>query len=330
MSRNIAITAADGQTGFLIAELILTNTLFSRKVSSVTALVTDPNSDKAKELEQMGAVVLPHKIGHEQEMIKALTDAHVDTICLIPPPHKKKYDVTAELVQITRKAGVPNVLFISSVGCDLADPRRQPRLREFIELETLVLSSKGDPNTPTGHSPCVIRAGFYAENLLLYAPQAQNEGKLPLPIGKDHKFAPVALGDVAQVAAHVLTGKGKHGFDDRHRGQLMVITGPMLATGDELATAASKALGVEMKFEDIPEAEAKKVLKLQSDSDDSEKEYLLEYYSLVREGKTNYISTTAFHDVTGQHPQEPDEFFEIYAEELKPKDAHRNKRRKQA
>ena len=69
------------------------------------------------------------------------------------------------------------------------------------------------------------RPGFYAENLLLYAPQAQKEGVLPLPIGENHKFAPIALGDVAQVAAHVLSGKGKHGFNDKHRGQLIVLTG---------------------------------------------------------------------------------------------------------
>jgi hypothetical protein len=31
--------------------------------------------------------------------------------------------------------------------------------------------------------------------------------------------------DVAELAAHVLTGKGKHGFSDRHRGQLMTMTG---------------------------------------------------------------------------------------------------------
>lgn len=37
-------------------------------------------------------------------------------------------------------------------------------------------------------------AGFYAENLLVYAPQAKTEGVLPLPIGENHKFAPVALG----------------------------------------------------------------------------------------------------------------------------------------
>lgn len=48
---------------------------------------------------------------------------------------------------------------------------------------------------------------------------------MPLPIGELHKFPPIALGDVAQVAAHVLTGKGKKGFNDKHRGQLMVLTG---------------------------------------------------------------------------------------------------------
>ena len=59
-----------------------------------------------------------------------------------------------------------------------------------------------------------------------------------------------------QVAAQVFSGKGKHGFDDKHRGQLMVVTGPTLATRSELATAASQALGMELQFEYISEAEA--------------------------------------------------------------------------
>jgi hypothetical protein len=37
-------------------------------------------------------------------------------------------------------------------------------------------------------------AGFYAENLLLYSQQAQEEGVLPIPLGSNHKFAPIALG----------------------------------------------------------------------------------------------------------------------------------------
>jgi hypothetical protein len=32
------------------------------------------------------------------------------------------------------------------------------------------------------------------ENLLVYGPQAKKEGVIPLPVGENHKFAPVALG----------------------------------------------------------------------------------------------------------------------------------------
>jgi len=328
MSRKICVTAVDGNTGFTITELLLTHTKFKNKFDTICGLTIHPSSAKAKELGKLGASIIAHKHGREREMVKMLKETGCDTLCLIPPAHAEKFDIVVELVSAAKKANVQNVLFISSVGCDLAERDKQPHLREFVDLESIVLSTKGDPKTAAGHSPAVIRAGFYAENLLLYAPQAQKEGIIPLPIGNEHKFAPVALGDVALLAAHVLTGKGKHGFDDKHRGQLMILTGPMLAGGDELATAASEALGVDMKFENISEAEAKKVLHHQSQSDASEKQYVLEYYSLVREGKTNYISTTAFVNVTGQHPQEPTDFFKVYAEEFKPE--HPKKKQKMA
>ena len=73
-------------------------------------------------------------------------------------------------------------------------------------------------------------------------------------------------------------------------------------------------------------AEAKRVLHAQSKSDESEKEYLLEYYSLVREGKTNYISTLAFHDITGSHPMEPPEFFKMYAASFLPEHTHKKRK----
>jgi uncharacterized protein YbjT (DUF2867 family) len=330
MSRNVCITAGDGHTGFLIAELLLTDDNFSKQLASVSVLSLHPTSARAKELAQMGATVIPHHPGRERAMVQTLKQSGCDTVCLIPPAHKDKFDITTELVTATKKAGVPNILFISSAGCDLAERDKQPHLRSFIDLETLVMSAKGDKSTPTGHSPCVIRAGFYAENLLNYATQTRKEGLLPIPIGQDHLMAPIALGDVAQVAAHVLSGQGKNGFDDAHRGQLIVLTGPRLCSGHELAQVASKALGIELQFEDISENEAKKVLKAQSDSDPSELQYLLEYYSLVREGKTNYISTSAFVNITGGHPQEPEDFFKVYEQEFKPtaQNGHTSKKRK--
>jgi len=325
MSRNVCITAVDGQTGFLIAELLLSNPTFSGKVDSVSGLTLHPTSAKCKELQKLGVNIITHKPGKVKDMAATLKASGADALCIIPPAHKEKFDITMELVAASKKAGVPNICLISSAGADMADAKKQPRLREFIDIEQLVMEAKGDANTPTGTSPVVVRAGFYAENLLNYSPQAK-EGLLPLPIGPNHKFAPIALGDVALVVAHVLSGKGKHGFDDKHRGQLIVLTGPMLAAGEELAEAARQALEVDMQFEDISVAEAKRVLHAQAPSDASEIQYLLEYYSLVKEGKTNYISTCAFHDITGQHPQEPVEFFKVYADEFKPE--HVSKKRK--
>lgn len=39
----------------------------------------------------------------------------------------------------------------------MADAKKQPRLREFIDIEQLVMEAKGDANTPTGTSPVVVR-----------------------------------------------------------------------------------------------------------------------------------------------------------------------------
>lgn len=160
MSRNVCITAAEGQTGFAIAELLLSEP-FSGKVDSVTALTMDPSHQKPKELAAMNAKVVRHVPGRERDVVKTLKETGCDTICLIPPAHAEKYDIAAELVRAAKKAGVPNVCLISSAGCDYADPKKQPRLREFIDLESMTLAAKGDPNTALGHSPVVIRWVIY-------------------------------------------------------------------------------------------------------------------------------------------------------------------------
>jgi hypothetical protein len=110
-----------------------------------------------------GAKIIPHKPGRVREMTKTLTDSECDTICLIPPAHKDKFDIAAELIAATKKANVPNVLLISSAGADMAERDKQPHLRQFIDLECMVMAAKGAGSTSTGHSPAIIRAGFYAE-----------------------------------------------------------------------------------------------------------------------------------------------------------------------
>lgn len=157
MSRNLAITAGDGQTGHLIAELILTNDDFSKKVNSVTITTLHPESERAKELEKMGAIIVPTTPSDKEGIVQAFRDAKIDTICLIPPASSNKLELTMEMVEAAKEADVQNVLFLSAAGCDMADEEKQPHLREFIHLESMVLAAKGDTSVKTGHSPCVLR-----------------------------------------------------------------------------------------------------------------------------------------------------------------------------
>ena len=158
MSRNVCVSAIDGQTGFLIAELLLTGHKFSSKVDSVCGLTLHPSSAKCKELQELGATIIPHKPGKEKDMAATLKESGADALCIIPPAHKDKFDITMELVAAGKKAGVPNVCLVSSAGADMADAKKQPRLREFIDIEQLVMDSKGDATTPSGTSPVVVRS----------------------------------------------------------------------------------------------------------------------------------------------------------------------------
>jgi hypothetical protein len=157
MSRKLCITAIDGQTGHLIAELLLTNQQFSKRVDAVVGFALDPTSPHCDALKNLGAEIEHHVPGTEREIVSLLKESGADTICIIPPAHTNKYEITLELVTAAKKAGIQNVCLLSSAGADMAEARKQPRLREFIEIENLVLSTKGDPSTPTGHSPVVIR-----------------------------------------------------------------------------------------------------------------------------------------------------------------------------
>ena len=155
--RNICVTAVDGQTGFLIAELLLTNPDFKTKFSSITGLSLHPTSEKCDELVKLGAKIIRHSPGRVRDMALVLKQSEADTICLIPPTHPDKYDITMELADAAKRADIPNVCLISSAGADMADEKEQPRLREFIHIENAVMDTKGDIGTQTGHSPVVIR-----------------------------------------------------------------------------------------------------------------------------------------------------------------------------
>lgn len=146
MSRNLAITAADSQIGHRIAELILTDAAFSGKIRSLTAVVTNSSSgERAKELG--GATTVVVVSGDKDGLVKALKDAEVDTLCLIPS--LAGCESATETLVAARDAGVQNVLLVSAAACDMAHETRQPRLCEYGRLETQVLGCRSDTGANT-------------------------------------------------------------------------------------------------------------------------------------------------------------------------------------
>ncbi|GAA5886322.1 hypothetical protein JCM6882_001604 [Rhodosporidiobolus microsporus] len=314
--RVIAVLSAEGYTGSSIIELLYTDGKYKGKFDKLVGVTFgDPVSPDVKQILEEYSVETTSIEEMDAEKIKSMG---IDTALIIPPARADKYEQVKQFLELAKQAKtVQNVVLLSSAGADYAEREKQPRLREFIDLEVLAMQPKSDPSTEdTGHSPCVVRAGFYLENLLLYSKQAQGEGKLPIPIDEDHKFAPVALGDVAQLLAYIVTSQGQHGLGDEVRGQMIVLTGPQMTAGPELAEAASQALGTKLEFQSIRESEAKKVLSREhgEDLDEAEREYLLEYYSLVREGKTNYCAgRPVFKQLLGVDLTEPTDFFKAYS-----------------
>ena len=156
MSRNLIITTGEGQTGHLIVELLLSDPQFSDKLKALHVTTFNPEHPHITEMADRVSVI-PAVPGKKDELVKSMKDANADTIMIIPPSVENKLEVTKEMIEATKEAGIPNVVLLSSAGCDLAERDTQPRLREFVDIETLVMQSKGDTETETGHSPCIIR-----------------------------------------------------------------------------------------------------------------------------------------------------------------------------
>ncbi|GAA5879428.1 hypothetical protein JCM1840_007034, partial [Sporobolomyces johnsonii] len=195
-ARKIAITAAEGYTGSAVIELLLTDGAYKDKFSSLVGLTfgADGTSEGSAVLNELGVETVDVLDADEAALEETLKDLEIDTLLLVPPARKDKTKLVKKVLNAGKATkSVQNVVFLSSASADYAERDKQPRLREFIDLEVLAMQPKSDPSTgDTGHSPCVVRAGFYMENLLLYSKQAQGEGKLPLPIDPDHKFAPAS------------------------------------------------------------------------------------------------------------------------------------------
>ena len=155
--RKIIITAADGHTGHLTADLLLTDDVLKAKHSGLTLMCGD--TSKCVDLAEFGPKIVSvnYEADPVEHLVSTMKDSGADTIYLIPPASGMKMKIVEKMLEAAKKAEIPNVLFLSSAGCDMAERDKQPHLREFIDMEHMVMEAKEDTTTVAGHSPVIIR-----------------------------------------------------------------------------------------------------------------------------------------------------------------------------
>ena len=85
--------------------------------------------------------------------------------------------------------------------------------------------------------------------------------------------------------------------------------------GQEMADVCSKALGSQIKWQDIPRTEARSILR-KMNVPQSEAQGLLEFYDLVQKQEHRDQEKNDFKNITGEEPTSLNEFLARHKQEI--------------
>jgi uncharacterized protein YbjT (DUF2867 family) len=250
----ITVFGATGSQGGGLVRAILNdpNTDFS-----VRAVTRDQNSDKARELAQLGAELVAADIDDPQALQRALDGAYGAYFVTFYWAHfspEKEKEEARNMAQAAKAAGLKHAIWST-----LEDTRqwiplsdnRMPTLMEKYKVPHF--DAKGESDKvfmDLGVPTTFLRASFYWDNFIYFGagPKKDADGKLALtlPIG-EKKMAGIAAEDIGKCAYGIFK-KGQEMIN-----QTVGIAGEQL-TGKEMAEALSKALGQEVFYNSISPA----------------------------------------------------------------------------
>ncbi|GAA4975130.1 NAD(P)H-binding protein [Kineococcus glutinatus] len=210
---SVLVTGATGSVGRLVVDELL-----ARGATDVRALTVDP----ARAALPAGVEVVRGSMRRPDALRAAL--AGVERVYLAPDPA-----TAAEVCAAAREAGVRHVVDLSG----------EPE--SWWGDVTRAVEASGLPWTH-------LWPGDFMENLLAWAPQVRATGAVREP-WPEAASAPIAMADVAAVAAEALLGEG-------HEGRALGLAGPQVLTRAEMARAIGEALGREVRFVRVDRDEA--------------------------------------------------------------------------
>lgn len=247
----IVVFGATGAQGGGLAKAILND---KNSEFSVRAVTRDVNSDKAKELANLGAEVVAGDVDDIESLKKTLEGAYGAYFVTFFWAHfspEKEMAEAKNMALAAKNAGLKHVIWST-----LEDVRKYVPL-EDNSIPTLHgkykvphFDGKGESDQffiDAGVPVTFLLASYYWENLIYFGmgPKRGEDGKLSItfPMG-NKKMAGIAAGDIGKCAYGIFK-KG-----ETLMGKRIGIAGDQL-TCTEMAGAISKAIGEEVSYNEV-------------------------------------------------------------------------------
>jgi uncharacterized protein YbjT (DUF2867 family) len=254
MMENRKIIAVVGATGAQGGGLVRTILNDAKKEFAVRAITRDANSPKAKELKQLGAEVVQANLDDKDSIVKAFKGAYGAYCVTFFWEHfspEKEMEQAKNMALAAKEAGIKHVIWST-----LEDTRkwiplsdnRMPTLMKNYKVPHF--DAKGASNTyfeKSGVPYTLLLTSFYWDNFIYFGlgPTRGMDGKLriTMPVGNS-KLPGIVAEDIGKSALGIFKA-GK-----KYQNKTVGIASEQL-TGKQMAEAFTKAMGVEIGFNDI-------------------------------------------------------------------------------
>jgi uncharacterized protein YbjT (DUF2867 family) len=248
----IAVVGATGAQGSGLVRAIQADPSGGFVARAVTRNV---NSGKAKELAKLGAHVVAADLNDEASLEKAFAGAH-GAYCVtffwdhFSPDREMAH--AGAMARAARKAGMAHVIWSTLEDTRAWVPLDDDRMPTLLgSFKVPHYDAKGESNrvfTAEGVPTTFLMTSFYWDNFIHFGmgPKKGPDGVLAItfPMG-DKKLPGIAAEDIGGCAYGIFR-KGSE-----YVGRTVGIAGGHL-TGSEMAAAFTKALGQEVRYNDVP------------------------------------------------------------------------------
>ena len=250
----IAVVGATGQQGGGLARAILRD---PASPFAVRAITRNPQSEKARELAALGAEVTAADVDDEASLVKAFRGAHgafCVTFFWVHFSPEKEMAEAAAMARAAKTAGVGHVIWSTLEDTRKwvpLDDDRMPTLHGKYKVPHF--DGKGESDryfVESGVPATLLLTSFYWDNFIYFGmgPRKGPDGvpAITFPMG-DRKLSGIAADDIG-ACAYGIFQRGSE-----YAGKTVGIAGEHL-TGAEMAAAFDRALGQEVRYNDIPPA----------------------------------------------------------------------------